>query len=672
MKNKNVSTVAIGILTYNHEKYIAECVDSVLAQTGNFSAEAIVLDDCSTDKTEQIVREKIRNQSNVKYIRNQKNLGIQKNLRKLLAELEKTKCDYVTIIEGDDYYFSNNRIQKHLDCYVQYPETLFTYNKLLRLNQETGSFDIFAPDFVQETITTSELAECNHIGNLGAAFYSKNIFQYLDDNFWKNEVYDWFLHIYLSQFGEVMSIEQPLSVYRLHEESFWSPKSKEDKNKNIQRLIDTYDDFFGYKYSWSLQHTKNISNAACSYESLPIDDIAIISGIFPAKSSGFSYIEFTEILNKFSKAVVYATGKHLPLINESIEQALTDYKNKYKIHANNIRRYYDFTPIRAKLLYGIFLSETYDYILPVANTRQIPFVFTLYPDGGMKFYDREVDKKLREIFSSPYFQKVICTQQPVVDYLLKKKLCKEKDIEFIFGVVTPRQKPAPNKRYFDGKNKKTLDIVFVSHKYKNPSWKGYDIFIETAKKLSALFNDITFHVVGGYEKGDMDIKGIKSIKFYGTKDIGWFRDFYKNIDIIISPTDRETKETGVFDGFPTASTTDAGLNGVAMLATDPLKMNNGNFREDEEIIIIQHDVDDVVKKAQYLHDNPERLKTLGQNGQRAVSRIYSYDSQIKSRLKILDECLQHPIICSVKPTIKRRIYNKGVHSLRTIARRVLK
>ena len=47
--------VDVNLITYNHERFVAQAIESVLAQKTNFPFRLIVGDDCSTDKTQEIV-----------------------------------------------------------------------------------------------------------------------------------------------------------------------------------------------------------------------------------------------------------------------------------------------------------------------------------------------------------------------------------------------------------------------------------------------------------------------------------------------------------------------------------------------------------------------------------------------------------------------------------------
>ena len=89
----------MSIPTYNHEKYIARAIESVLAQHYP-NLEVVVSDDCSTDRTLDIARRYAGGK--VKVTRTPRNLGRVANYRRCLYEL--ANGDWAVNLDGDDYY----------------------------------------------------------------------------------------------------------------------------------------------------------------------------------------------------------------------------------------------------------------------------------------------------------------------------------------------------------------------------------------------------------------------------------------------------------------------------------------------------------------------------------------------------------------------------------------
>ncbi|MBQ7578465.1 MAG: glycosyltransferase family 2 protein [Synergistaceae bacterium] len=86
------------IPTYNRKEMLAEALDSVLKQSQK-SLEVIIVDDCSTDGTDEFV--KTITDTRVRYFRNEKNSGPEIN-RSL--GLRNARGKYITFLDDDDYY----------------------------------------------------------------------------------------------------------------------------------------------------------------------------------------------------------------------------------------------------------------------------------------------------------------------------------------------------------------------------------------------------------------------------------------------------------------------------------------------------------------------------------------------------------------------------------------
>lgn len=92
--------VSIITPTYNHENFIAQCIESVLAQT--YAAwEQIIIDDGSDDRTKDIILK--YNDRRIKYIR-QEHKGIWRLSEAYNQALEISRGDYIAILEGDDFW----------------------------------------------------------------------------------------------------------------------------------------------------------------------------------------------------------------------------------------------------------------------------------------------------------------------------------------------------------------------------------------------------------------------------------------------------------------------------------------------------------------------------------------------------------------------------------------
>lgn len=115
--------VSICCLAYNHEKYIRQALDSMLNQETNFNYEIIVIEDCSTDGTRDIVREYME-----KYPDKVRALFQKENQYSKEVAIVNTffyplaRGEYITYCEGDDYWVNTHKLQKQVDFLDTHPE----------------------------------------------------------------------------------------------------------------------------------------------------------------------------------------------------------------------------------------------------------------------------------------------------------------------------------------------------------------------------------------------------------------------------------------------------------------------------------------------------------------------------------------------------------------------
>ena len=105
--------VSVFMITYNHEKYIAEALDSILMQKTDFDFDIVIGEDCSTDATRRIVLEYSRKYPDkIKLLLHNVNVGFISNM---MYVLEACTGKYVAMCEGDDYWTDPFKLQKQVD-----------------------------------------------------------------------------------------------------------------------------------------------------------------------------------------------------------------------------------------------------------------------------------------------------------------------------------------------------------------------------------------------------------------------------------------------------------------------------------------------------------------------------------------------------------------------------
>ena len=113
------SIIGVCIVTYNQEEYIAQCIDSVLCQQCSEEVRIYVGNDCSTDNTADVCKSY---GDKIIFIDRSKNLGLVGNTMALLDQIRNDGCDYVAMLDGDDYWIDKQKLQKEFDYFKIHPE----------------------------------------------------------------------------------------------------------------------------------------------------------------------------------------------------------------------------------------------------------------------------------------------------------------------------------------------------------------------------------------------------------------------------------------------------------------------------------------------------------------------------------------------------------------------
>lgn len=113
------AALSVIVANYNNERFIGECLESILSQTYK-DLEIIVSDDASTDNSPAIIREYEKKYPGVvKGIFNPNNRGVAQNRHEAILQ---AKGQFLTTLDSDDYYYDHRKLEKEMELILHYKE----------------------------------------------------------------------------------------------------------------------------------------------------------------------------------------------------------------------------------------------------------------------------------------------------------------------------------------------------------------------------------------------------------------------------------------------------------------------------------------------------------------------------------------------------------------------
>lgn len=137
--------VSVCVLSYNHEKYLRDCLEGIVKQKTTFPIEAWVHDDASTDSSPLIIKEyQNRYPDIIKPILQTENQYSKKD-GSIIAKFVYPICTgkYIALCEGDDYWIDPYKLQKQVDFLETHPDYSCHAHNSITLNTQTRQIGLF-------------------------------------------------------------------------------------------------------------------------------------------------------------------------------------------------------------------------------------------------------------------------------------------------------------------------------------------------------------------------------------------------------------------------------------------------------------------------------------------------------------------------------------------------
>jgi hypothetical protein len=253
----NSPVVTVLVSTYNHERYIEQALTSVVEQETSFPFQVVVIEDCSTDGTRDLVRAfAVRHSEQVRLAL----APVNENSNRIFAtEWGSCASEYVAILDGDDYWTSPEKLQRQVEVMEGRPEYSFCFHDVTVISE--GMSYVWQGRFTEgfgdgarvrtltwldpslepeegfelgrkRTINPRELwAGCFVPGCSPLA--RRRLLPELPRAFVDIEFGDWALYLLLAEHGPILYLDEVLGAYRVHAGGLWSGLSRETQHRHV-------------------------------------------------------------------------------------------------------------------------------------------------------------------------------------------------------------------------------------------------------------------------------------------------------------------------------------------------------------------------------------------------------------------------------------------------------
>lgn len=202
--------VSIIMPSWNTGKFIAESIQCVLAQSYQ-NWELLIVDDCSTDNTDDIVRPFLEDKR-VKYFKNEKNSGAALTRNRAMREAQ---GEWVAFLDSDDLW-TPDKLEKQISFMVKHSYVL-SYTEYEKIDEEDKPLNIYVtgPDVVNKR----KMYNYDYIGQLTMMYSAKHFGLIQIKDIKKNNDYAIRLQLYKNTGTEAHLLKENLAKYRIRKKS---------------------------------------------------------------------------------------------------------------------------------------------------------------------------------------------------------------------------------------------------------------------------------------------------------------------------------------------------------------------------------------------------------------------------------------------------------------------
>lgn len=319
MTMKDTIEVSVFCITYNHENYIRKCLDGLVNQETNFKYEILIHDDVSTDSTRKIIDEYKKKYPDLIRIFYPKENRFAKGINIFNSILfPEAKGKYIACCEGDDFWCSNQKLQRQYDFMESHYDFSGCLHNTLIHDLSNKMKDSTFNNYNTIHILTEKEIFLDWKVHTSSFFFKRECFDMpkFTEKYWFG---DYVRLTYSYLFGKIAVLPEIMSVYNSNNLTGLTQVSQ-GANYERQRItyLDEYDKYTKYVYHKRLEKIKNIIYFNTQMYDLVNCDHDDFKNIFNETKSNRRFIEYKrssirryiKLSILFFSKTVFCTIKH--------------------------------------------------------------------------------------------------------------------------------------------------------------------------------------------------------------------------------------------------------------------------------------------------------------------------------------------------------------------------
>jgi glycosyltransferase involved in cell wall biosynthesis len=242
--------VSVILITYNHELYVRQAIESVLMQETAFGVEVIISDDCSTDGTPAILGDyESRYPDRIRVLRSSRNLCTNEVL---MRAWDLARGEYVALLDGDDFWTHPAKLHRQASLLDMDRGFSGCCHNVRVEHVDRGSPpDCYNPTGGAEVVTIQDLLRGNVVATC-SVMYRKSLVPILPEWYRTARYGDWPLHLLFADRGPLRYLEQEMATYRIHSSGYWSRMSEELQLVDVGEFLAEMEPHFGAEHGRAL------------------------------------------------------------------------------------------------------------------------------------------------------------------------------------------------------------------------------------------------------------------------------------------------------------------------------------------------------------------------------------------------------------------------------------